>query len=107
MWYPLALVALYALIRPFALSTSHGLLPIIAKVAVPAAIVQPWVSNAKFRHLGAIIPLLVLVALLALAHGGRVDDDEGAYRPWAMRFGQLLGVGCALSVLVTVLVFLT
>ena len=44
---------------------------ITAKIAISALTVQPWVSNAKFRHLGAIIPTMVLFSLLALAYAAR------------------------------------
>ena len=70
-WYPLAVVTVLAMFWRFPLWTNHGFTAITAKIAISALTVQPWVSNAKFRHLGAIIPTMVLFSLLALAYAAR------------------------------------
>ncbi|NNC79172.1 MAG: hypothetical protein HKN94_03370 [Acidimicrobiales bacterium] len=106
-WYPLAWVVVLAMVRPLPLGVTQGFLPIIAKIAVPAAMIQPWLSNAKFRHLGAILPFLVLVALVYV--WGRRDLSEqnnDEYEPWAAKFGWFVQAVAAVMTVATVAVYL-
>lgn len=70
-WYPLAAATVLAMFWRFPLWAGHGVPAITAKIAICALVIQPWVSNAKFRHLGAILPVMVLFVLLVGAHLGR------------------------------------
>ncbi len=121
MWYPLAAVTVLAMFWRFPM-TAFGAFPAITgKIAISALTIQPWVSNAKFRHLGAIIPTMVLFALLVLAHAGRdlltlfpADDHETAlesearqWMPWSRRMSVFIQLVAATMTLLATLVYLT
>ncbi|MGI9605518.1 MAG: hypothetical protein ACR2P0_05205 [Acidimicrobiales bacterium] len=108
-WYPVALTALWALVRPTSLWHGTAFTGILARIAIPAAMIQPWLSNAKFRHIGAILPLIVLVALITVAGIGIDDpvDDRMRFHPWARAAGRAIQIGCGVFLVVTVAVFVT
>lgn len=58
------------------------------KIAIVASALQPWISNAKFRHFGAVYPLVVLLILVmgqqTLRHLATLETS-GAPRSWSWR----------------------
>lgn len=106
-WWPLAATTLYAFFRRFPLTEHAGFLALIAKVAVGAALIQPWVSNAKFRHLGAVIPLMVLLSLLALFRDDFAPEESERYRRWARFMGTEIQVIAAGVVIVSVIAYVS
>jgi hypothetical protein len=106
-WYPLAWVVVVAMVRPLSIGVTQGFLPIIAKIAVAAAMIQPWVSNAKFRHLGAILPFLVLMALVYVwGRRGESEPADDVYEPWAVKFGWFIQAVAATMTVVTLAFYL-
>ena len=107
MWIPVVLGALYAMVRPFPLTARFGVPAIVTKVALAALMIQPWVSNAKFRHLGVAIPGMVLFALVALADS-RIPhaDERQRYARWAIWASRGIQAIAAAMTLVTVVVYL-
>ncbi len=107
MWLPLALGAIYAMVRPFPLTARYGVPAIVTKVALGALMIQPWVSNAKFRHLGVAIPAMVLFVLIALAQSKvRAVDERRDYSPWAIWASRGIQLIAAAMTVVTVVVYL-
>ncbi len=121
-WYPLAVLTVLGMFWRFPLWAAHGFPAITAKIAISALTVQPWVSNAKFRHLGAIIPTMALFALLVLAHAGRdltsviptADErravrerEAGNWSPWARWASTGVQAIAALMTGLAVLVYVT
>ena len=106
MWWPLVAATVHALFRRFPLTDHAGFLAVTGKVALAAAMVQPWVSNAKFRHLGAIVPVMVLLSLLALFRQPS-GDAEAVYRRWARWGGTEIQVIAAAIVLVSTIAYVS
>ena len=106
LWWPLVAATLFALFRRFPLTEHAGFAAVVGKVAFGAAMIQPWVSNAKFRHLGAVIPLMVLLSLLALVRD-RPVAERTVYRRWARIFGVEIQVIAAVIVLVSTIAYLS
>ena len=106
MWWPLVGATLHALFRRFPLTDHAGFLAVTGKVALAAALVQPWVSNAKFRHLGAIVPMMVLLSLLALLRRPEADPAT-VYRRWARWSATEIQVVAAAIVLVSTIAYLS
>lgn len=107
MWFPLALVAIYAMLRPFPLTARFGVPAVVAKVTLAALMIQPWVSNAKFRHLGVALPAMALFALIAVADSriGHADESDH-FSPWAVWFSRGIQTIAAAVTIVTVVVYL-
>ncbi len=121
-WYPLGVLTVLGMFWRFPLWAAHGFPAITAKVAICALTVQPWVSNAKFRHLGAIMPTMALFALLVAAHASRdlasvipTADERRAVRereaihwsPWARWSSTGVQAIAALMTGLAVLVYVT
>ena len=107
LWWPLVAATLYAFLRRFPLTEHAGFVAVIAKVALSAALVQPWLSNAKFRHLGAVIPLMVLLSLLALVRDRDAPDERRDYRRWARLLGTEVQVVAAAIVIISTIAYLS
>ncbi len=107
MWVPLVLAALYAMVRPFPLTARFGVPAIVAKVSLAALLIQPWVSNAKFRHLGVAIPAMALFALIAVADSRiRHADERREHAAWAILASRAIQALAAVMAIVTAVVYL-
>ena len=107
-WYPLAWLTAYVMIRSFPLAAHRAFPAFLGKVTLGALFLQPWVSNAKFRHLGLAIPLmvlLVLVAIHAIATEGRADAPTPT-RPWMVSLASIAQVTGAVLTIGTMIVYL-
>lgn len=121
-WYPLALAVAYAFLRNVGLSNHSGLAAIGTKVALVVFAAQPFLSNAKFRHLGVAIPTMSLLALLTLSASplsrwgpmsggdesgetGEISDATG-YRRWALRVSGVAQLAAGLVGAVLSIVYL-
>lgn len=75
------------------------------KIAIVASAIQPWISNAKFRHFGAIYPLVILLILLigqqSIRQFATLETGETP-RTWPWRTVRVFEVLAALFAAVTV-----
>lgn len=107
MWIPLALGAIYAMVRPFPLTARFGVPAIVTKISLAALMIQPYVSNAKFRHLGVAIPAMALFTLVALTDSRiRHADERQHFSPWAIWASRAIQALAAAMTAITTVVYL-
>lgn len=107
MWFPLVMATIYAMLRPFPLTARFGVPAVVAKVSLAALMIQPYVSNAKFRHLGVALPAMALFALVALADSTIEHADERRhFSTWAIWASRGIQAIAAMMTAITVVVYL-
>ena len=95
------------MVRAFPLTAHRGFLALTGKTALGALFLQPWVSNAKFRHLGLALPLMVLLVLLGLDATRREHVDPATVRrTWLVRLAGVAQTIGAILTIGTVIVYL-
>ena len=105
-WWLLAVAWLAAMLTPTRLDRHGAFAALLVKVALTGAAVQPWISNAKYRHLGSIFPLVFVAILIAIQTWRKNQinaPDQAQWQPWAVKAARLFEV---LAGLFSIVVFL-
>ncbi|MGI9605517.1 MAG: hypothetical protein ACR2P0_05200 [Acidimicrobiales bacterium] len=102
LWYVLILAVVWVMLRPFPVhaDASSLFVSFLGRGSLALLAIQPFVSNAKFRHLGLAIPLMVLLVLVAAQLTAREPTDAPEMRRWSR---VVIGVAQTLGVAGTVM----